>query len=77
MLVFDFNYTKLVFSSTKIGIKPITIEEYYFRILIPCKVILDYVINDLIELRFMSFCINGPRNNSCISCDVPPLSKDG
>jgi hypothetical protein len=30
MLVFDFNHTKFVFSSTMIGIKPITIEEHCF-----------------------------------------------
>jgi hypothetical protein len=44
-----------------IGIKPITIEEHCFKILIPEKVILDYVFNDLVVFRFMSFCINGPR----------------
>jgi hypothetical protein len=44
-----------------IGIKPITIEEHCFKILITDKVILDYVFNDLVVLRFMSFYINGPR----------------
>jgi hypothetical protein len=28
--VFDFNHTEIVFLSTTIGIKPITIEEHYF-----------------------------------------------
>jgi hypothetical protein len=51
-----------------IGIKPITIEEHYFKILIPDKVILNYIFNDPVVLRFVSFYINGPRNNSCISC---------
>jgi hypothetical protein len=51
-----------------IQIKPITIEEHCFKILIPDKVILDYVFNDPIVLRFMSFYINDSRNNSCISC---------
>jgi hypothetical protein len=41
-----------------IGIKSITIKEHYFKILIPGKVILDYVFNDPIVRRFMSFCIN-------------------
>jgi hypothetical protein len=50
-----------------IGIKPITIEEHYFKILIPSKVILDYVFNDPIVPRFMSFWIKNARNNSCIS----------
>jgi hypothetical protein len=68
MRLFDFNHTKFVFSSTMIGIKPITIKEHCLKILIPGKVILDYVFNDAIILRFVSFCINGPRNNSCISC---------
>jgi hypothetical protein len=49
------------------GIKLNTIEEHYFNILIPGKVILDYVFNNLVVLIFVS-CINGPRNNSCISC---------
>jgi hypothetical protein len=66
--MFDFKHTKFIFSSTMVGIKPITIEEHCFKILIPSKVILNYVFNDLIVLRFMSFCINSPRNNSCISC---------
>jgi hypothetical protein len=43
---FDFNHTNLVFSSTMIGIKPITIEEHYFKIIIYGKVILNYVFND-------------------------------
>jgi hypothetical protein len=68
MRVFDFNHTKFIFSSTLIQIKPIIIEEYYFNILIPGKVILDYIFNDPVVLRFMSFCINSHRNNSCISC---------
>jgi hypothetical protein len=67
MRVFDFNHTKFVFSSTMIGIKPITIEEHCFQILIPGNVILDFVFNDLVVHRFMSFYINSPRNNSCIS----------
>jgi hypothetical protein len=46
--MFDFNHTKLVFLSTMIEIKPITIEERYFKILIPDKVILDYVFIDSI-----------------------------
>jgi hypothetical protein len=50
------------------GIKPIIVKEHYFHILIPSKVILDYVFNDPIVLRFMIICINDPRNNSCISC---------
>jgi hypothetical protein len=37
--VFDFNHAKFIFSSTKIGIKPISIEEHCFKILIPGKVI--------------------------------------
>jgi hypothetical protein len=49
-------------------IKPITIEQHYFKILIPDKVILDYVFNDPMVLRFVIFCINNPHNNSCISC---------
>jgi hypothetical protein len=36
--MFDFNHNKLVFLSNTIGIKPITIEEDYFKILIPSKV---------------------------------------
>jgi hypothetical protein len=68
MRVFNFNHTKLVFSSTMIGIKPITIEEHYFKILIPGKVTLNYVFNDHVVLRFVSLCINDPCNNSCISC---------
>jgi hypothetical protein len=46
-----------------IEIKPITIEEHCFKILIPDKVILDYVFNDPVVLRFISLCINGPHNN--------------
>jgi hypothetical protein len=68
MRVFNFNHTKLVFSCTMIGIKPITIKEHYFKILIPDKVILNYVFNDLVVFSFVSLCINDPRNNSCISC---------
>jgi hypothetical protein len=68
MRVFDFNHTKIVFSSTMIGFKPITVEEHYFHILIPNKAILDYVLSDPVVLRFMTVCINDPRNNSCISC---------
>jgi hypothetical protein len=64
MHMFDFNHTKLVFSSNMIGIKPITIDEHFFKILIPGKVILDYVFNDPIVLRFESLCINDPHNNS-------------
>jgi hypothetical protein len=68
MRVFDFNHTKSVFPSTMIGIKPIAIEEHCFDILIPDKVILDYIFNDTVVLRFVSFCINNPSNNTCISC---------
>jgi hypothetical protein len=50
-----------------IGIIPITIEQHYFKILIPGKVILSYVFNDPVVLRFMSLCINDPHNNSYIS----------
>jgi hypothetical protein len=35
---------------TMIGIKPITIEEHCFKILILGKVILDYVFNDPVVL---------------------------
>jgi hypothetical protein len=63
MRVFVFNHTTLVFSSTMIEIKPITIEEHCFKIFIPSKVILDYVFNDPVVLRFISLCINGPHNN--------------
>jgi hypothetical protein len=66
--VFDFNHSKIVFVSTRIGIEPITIQEHCFQILIPGKPVLDYVFNDPIELRFMIVRINGSRNNSCISC---------
>jgi hypothetical protein len=65
--VFDFNHAIFSFSSTMIGIKLITIEEHYFKILIPNIVILDCVFNDPVVLRFVSFCINDPHNNSCIS----------
>jgi hypothetical protein len=41
-----------------IGINSITIKEHCFKILIPGKVILDYVFNDPIVRRFMSFYIN-------------------
>jgi hypothetical protein len=68
MCVFDFNHTKLVFSSIMIGIKPITIEEHCFKIIIPDKVILDYIFNDPVVHRFVSLCINDPCNNSCIGC---------
>jgi hypothetical protein len=51
-----------------IGIKPITIKEHCFEILIPDKFILNYVFNDPVILRFVSFCINSPYNNSCIGC---------
>jgi hypothetical protein len=68
MHVFDINHTKFVFSSTMIGIKLITIEEHYFKILIPDKVILNYVFNNPVVLSFVSFCINNPRNNSYINC---------
>jgi hypothetical protein len=68
MYMLDFNHTKFVFSSTMIGIKPITIKEHCFKILIPGKVIVNYVFNDPVLLRFMSFYINNPRNNSYISC---------
>jgi hypothetical protein len=66
--VFDFNHFKFVFSSTMIGIKPITIKEDNFKLFISDKSILDYVFNDPVILSFISLCINGPRNNSCISC---------
>jgi hypothetical protein len=56
--MFDFNQTNLVFLSTMIGIKPITIIEQYFKNLIPDKVILNYVFNDPIVLNFVSLCIN-------------------
>jgi hypothetical protein len=65
--VFDFNHAKLVFLSTIIGVKPITIEEDYFELLIPGKAVLNYVFNDSILLSFVSF-INDPRNHSSISC---------
>jgi hypothetical protein len=68
MHVFDFNHTKIVFSSIMIGIKLITIEEHFFQILIHIKAILNYVFNDSVVLRFMTVCINGPHNNSYISC---------
>jgi hypothetical protein len=44
--------------------KPITIEEDCFELLIPGKVVLDYIFNDSIVLSFMSFFINNPRNHS-------------
>jgi hypothetical protein len=66
--VFDFNHTKIVFSSAMIGIKPITIKEHCFQILIPGKPVLDYVFNDPIVLRFVTVCIKGSRSNTYISC---------
>jgi hypothetical protein len=43
-------------------------QRTLFKILIPDKVILDYIFNDAVVLRYLSLCINDPRNNSCISC---------
>jgi hypothetical protein len=50
-----------------IGIKPITIEEDCFELLIPGKAILSYVSNDSVVRSFMNFFINDPPNHSSIS----------
>jgi hypothetical protein len=45
-IVFDFHHAKLVLSSTIIVVKPITIKEDYFKLLIPNKVELKDIAND-------------------------------
>jgi hypothetical protein len=66
-VVFDFHHAELVLPSSIIIVKPITIEEDYFKFLIPGKTKMKDFVNDPIIVSFMSFSIDCPRHNSTIS----------
>jgi hypothetical protein len=65
--VFDFQNAELVLPSSIIAVKPITIEEDYFKSLIPSKTKLKDFVNDPIIVWFTSFSIDCPCHNSTIS----------
>jgi hypothetical protein len=68
ILMPDFNHSELVLTGASNWIEPITIEENYFQILIPCEGNLEYVLNDAIIVSSLPLWFVHPNYNSTITC---------